>query len=490
MIDLSNNSFSENENQNPEPDQRFTFWTAQGKIIPGKLYEFFESCNIGLYFSGENEGKNQLPVVVQETGNLVSEVNETYLQQIAKSYIYDVAMPLQVLPILDSLHRNVRYFGKKNQYFLPILKLNFIRDTKSSAYLFFKNGIVEITADDIQIKPYGEIEGCVWEKNIVPRKFTPIPYSDLAENFNFLHFLQDITKVEDEGASQNRFNSLFSIIGYLCHRYKDPAKIKAIILMDASPSESGNGRTGKTLICLAIGHVRTSSKIEGKDFDHKRWFKYSSVGLGTNVLLFDDVKKNFDFENLYSLITTGMTVQRIGKDDVYLSFEDSPKIVLTTNYTIKGEGSSFRGRIFEFEISNTFNDEYRPIDKYGKRFFDDWDEDEWNQFYNLIAYAIQFHLKNEDLVESEQINLNRSKLITETNEDFYEFAKDNIVMGVKYDKNVLFNKFKKAYVDYGMLTQKTFTFWLKKLGVFLGAKIDESRSDSVRFIIFTENPRS
>lgn len=486
MIDVNNDSLSVSENQNQEPDKRLTFWNTQGKIIPGKLYEFFESLNIGLYKSENAVGENEYPTIVWVTGNLVSEINEFDLSQTARNYIDAVAEEHQVLPVLDSLHKNVRFFGKRNQYMLKELKLNFIRDTRSSSYLFFKNGIVEITADAIRLKSYENMDGCVWKKNIVDHEFTPLSYEELSANFDFFHFLQDITKVDDTEASENRFNSLFSVIGYLSHRYKDPTLTKAIILMDASPSESGNGGTGKTLVCIAIGYVRTMSTLDGKSFDQDRWFKYSSVRLGTNLILFDDVGKDFDFEKIYSLITTGLEVQRIGKDDIHFSYEDSPKVVLTTNYAIQGDGSSFKRRIYEFEISNTFNADYQPSDKYGKRFFEDWDEIEWNRFYNLITYAIQYYLQKGELVESTPINIKLSKLKSQTNDDFVEFAKANIILGVRYDKNGLFQTFKASYPDYASLTQKTFTFWLKKWGSFLGAKTEESHSDSFRYIVFTE----
>jgi hypothetical protein len=269
----------------------------------------------------------------------------------------------------------------------------------------------------------------------------------------------------------------------MCHRYKDNTNTKAIILMDAAPFGSANGRTGKTLICQAVGKIRNMSIIDGKSYDQRRWFRFSSVGLSTDLLLFDDIQKNFDFELLFPLMTTGLQIQRKYKDDVFIPFEDSPKVVITTNYAVIGEGSSFRGRTFEFEVSNTFNAEYQPTDKYGKRFFEGWDDKEWNNFYNLIAYAVKFYLW-KGLVESEPINLKISKLIHQTNEDFVDFCNTHVKANIRYDKRELVSKFWAEYPEYSGIGQRTFTFWLHKWGIFIGAKIEETRSNDLRYIRF------
>lgn len=485
MINNENTS-SEEMNYAQEGDSIFKFWKSDGTVIPSALYNFFDAQGFGLYYPENADEKSSSPVVVKVTGNRISEVTETFLLRIAKNHVLEVLEDGQSDSVIDSLHRSTGLFGKKNQNLLTKLDLKLITDTKDSAYLFFKNGVLEITTADIQLKQYEDFDGYVWQKNIIEHAFIPVTAESLTVNCQFLDFLHEVTKVGDVAESSNRFNSLISIIGYLSHRYKDPVKTKAIILMDAAPSGSPNGRTGKTLICLAVGKIRNLSILDGKSFDQRHWFKYSSVGLYTDILLFDDLQKNFEFEQLFPLVTTGLLVQKKYKDNFFIPYESSPKIVITTNYAIAGESSSFKGRTFEFEISNTFNSDYQPTDKYRKRFFDDWNESEWNEFYNLIANAIRFYLQN-GLVQSEPINMKLSKLIFQTNEDFVDFAKTKIEMGVRYDKRELYNRFIALFPEHRLLTQRTFTEWLRKWGRYLGADLAETHSNDIRTITFVVN---
>ena len=66
------------------------------------------------------------------------------------------------------------------------------------------------------------------------------------------------------------------------------------------------------------------------------WIKtlLSNVGLDTKVVAIEDVRKNVDFEGFYSIITEGITVEKKNKDELFIPYKDSPKILFTTNYTI------------------------------------------------------------------------------------------------------------------------------------------------------------
>lgn len=474
----------EDEVRSPQVSERIIFWTGDGNIVPSLLYRYFESTGIGLYYPEGTDVKNGNPVVVKVTGNLVNEVSETYLLQTAKNYVLELTEEEgKSDPIIDSIHGSTGLFGSKNQKLLGTIDLNFIKDTKEAAKLFFKNCVLEITANGINQRAYDDFDGHLWAKNIIQQEFSPVTFEELSGNCDFHHFLRDITIVADEQERENRFLSMFSIIGYLAHRYKDPTRTKAIILMDASPSGSPNGRTGKTLICQAVGKLRNMSTLDGKSYDQRRWFRFSGVNLSTDLLLFDDIQKNFDFEQLFPLMTTGMQIQRKYKDDVFIPFEQSPKVVITTNYAVIGEGSSFKARTFEFEVSNTFNADYQPTDKYGRRFFDEWEDRDWNYFYNLIAYAVKFYLR-QGLVASQPINLRLSKLIHQTNEDFVDFCRTNIQPDNRYDKRDLYIKYKHEFPEYGNLTQRVFTDWLKRWGTYVNARVEEGHSGDTRHITF------
>src|SRR5690606_37542738 len=134
------------------------------------------------------------------------------------------------------------------------------------------------------------------------------------------------------GQSKDRYNTFKSLIGYLLHSYKNSANNKAIILNDEKISDNPNGGSGKGLLTAAIGKMKKLSVIDGKNFDFGKSFPYQTVSTDTQVLSFDDARQNFKFEQLFSLITEGITLEYKAKDAIKLSIEDSPKIVISTNY--------------------------------------------------------------------------------------------------------------------------------------------------------------
>jgi hypothetical protein len=79
------------------------------------------------------------------------------------------------------------------------------------------------------------------------------------------------------------------------------------------------------------------------------------------VLAFDDVRKNFNFESLFSIITEGLTIEYKGRDAIKLPVKDSPKVLISTNYTIKADGGSFKRRMFEVELSSYFGTHHTPL---------------------------------------------------------------------------------------------------------------------------------
>lgn len=186
-------------------------------------------------------------------------------------------------------------------------------------------------------------------------------------------------------------------------------------------------------------------------------------------------------------MTTGLEVKKRYKDSVYIPYEKSPKIMITTNYAINGEGSSFKRRAFEFEVSHYYSDTLKPDEKYGHLFFEDWEQEEYDRFYALMFWCASLFQK-KGLIEAEPINIKRIKLINQTNEDFLEFAVDNLKINEKVDKARLHSKFIIAYPEYRSLNQRGFTDWLRKWGNYKGWTTKESHSDSIRYIEFAENP--
>ena len=108
--------------------------------------------------------------------------------------------------------------------------------------------------------------------------------------------------------------------------------------------------------------------IDGKAFNFEKSFPYQTVSTDTQLLCFDDVKKHFDFERLFSVVTEGLTLEKKNKDAIKIPFSKSPKIAITTNYAIKGKGSSFERRKWELEFKQFYTKDFTPFSRIWKAF--------------------------------------------------------------------------------------------------------------------------
>ena len=309
-----------------------------------------------------------------------------------------------------------KYFGEGLIECIKSTDIKFKRDDKEKAFIYFKEGFAELRKDSVlTFNPYEKLESPIWESSIIKRNFTPIKVKYKMPEFELL--LRNAM-----AGDEDRFLSICSAIGYLLHDYKNKSNAKAVILCDEKISEDPNGRTGKSLIGKAISLIKNIIRVDGKNFEFKPSFTFQLVSLDNKVIDFNDVKSNFDFERLFSVITDDMTIEYKNKQPFSIKFEESPKIMISTNYTIKGIGDSYKDRMFEIEFSDHYNTQHKPIDDFGHMLFDDWEEDEWNTFDNFMLECLQLYL-DEGIISFAPLNLSTRKLIDSTSSDLSTLQK-------------------------------------------------------------------
>ena len=175
---------------------------------------------------------------------------------------------------------------------------------------------------------------------------------------------------------------------------------------------------------------------------------------------------------------------------------DSPKILITTNYTIGGVGDSHEARKHEVELSSYFNSRHTPDMEFGHMLFSDWDGDEWSRFDNYMIQCVQFYLKN-GLIACPSKNLEIRKFIKETSSEFYEWVHDkndfdqpNIELNKKMAKTALYENFKTEHKDFEKwLKAKTFTKWLSLYADFKGYDMEEARDSTMRYVLFRDGEK-
>jgi hypothetical protein len=449
--------------------QTGVFWSGSGKDFKVSAFLFksyLEGMNFYKYYPA-NQTKSF--IFISKDGNFV---NTTFEPQIKDKVLQDMILRSEI-DVYDHLADNAKFFQPTYLNMLETATITTEKDTKDLAHIYYKNFALKVSKDKIEKVNYEDLDSFVWKDQIINREYIDADHHEsMFRSFIWFACGQDVDK----------YNTMKSVIGFMLHGFKTSANNKAIVFNDETISDNPNGRSGKTLIANAVGKLKKFSMIDGKSFDFGKSFAYQTVPVDTQVLVFDDIKKNFPLERLFSVITGGFTIEYKNQQAVTMSVEDSPKIILNTNYTLKTEGDSHKARVFEIEMSNYFNLNHTPFDEFKCMFFDDWNLQEWARFDRYMINCIQYYLTN-GLVESKTKNLAIRKLINETSQDFFEWIDNN---RIKKNERVLkedhFTAFKNEFEDTAVwLKRNTLTKWIKKYAETFGYKYSDGSSNSIKW---------
>jgi hypothetical protein len=424
------------------------FWevneTKSGKTITlqrHKLCEFLFNSGFHLFFYDKKS--NIFRLVYQKDG-FVQEATTEMIKKFVKNYIqslpakFDNITPNELLEIV--MKGSDAYFGNGFLEFMDARNIDLLKDDATTAYFPFKNGIVKVDANGSKLLSYGDVRHVVWQSQVID--------FDIDVDFDFAEDLCEFWKfmLMVSGNEQANVEYLMGLMGYLLHQYKDPSRPFAVILAEETEDEKKGGGTGKGILVKALSYMSNIERVDGKNFKLDKNFAFQRVGLDTKIIAIEDVRRNVDFEGFYSIITEGVTVEKKNKDELFIPYKDSPKILFTTNYTIPSTGDHAKRRQKVFEFSNAFSSKYTPIDHFGHKLFDDWDKDEWNRFYNLmfIAVAYYLHYGVKDIANGEK--LKRKHIRLNFGEEFLDWwdnhVKENI--GKWQPFKSLYNEFKIA----------------------------------------------
>jgi uncharacterized protein YuzE len=445
------------------------------RLSSSRFRNYLHNNNISKYYPSADSGY----LFIKKDTNFIKEFDEKRI----KDFVLNDLEERSEIDAFELCADNLKTFKPEYLGFLKTSEIEIQRDTKTESYLYYKNAAVKVTKNNIELIPYSDIKGLVWEKQVIDRNYVKGEKSE----GEFQKFLWLIS-----GKDVDRYYSFKSAIGYLIHGYQNQAKPKVVIFNDEMISDGvSNGGSGKTLINKAIGHLKNLSILDGKTFDPNKQFAFQTVSTDTQIVLFDDIKRDFKFENLFSVITGDFVIEKKGKDAIKIPFEESPKIAITTNYTVKGEGSSHYRRVFELEASSYFNDKNTPEDEFGHLLFNDWDTEEWENFDNFMIRCVKYYLEN-GLVEYNKVNLEIRKLIDDTNTDFLEFMDSKEWDGEKrYYKTELKDSFTEEYNDFKFkpwFTSNLFNKWVKRYCEVKGTILEEGKTNGQKYITLENVP--
>ena len=401
--------------------KKVEFWTVTDKkvsIEEHKLVNFIANNNFAKYAYKTNN--DTIYRYVKLDGHIVSFVTPTDITDFVYEYLKENA-PDEVCNIFV---KKIMHF-QSNPFLslIPTFNGKFVEDNRDKAFFFYTNCWVSVTDEGITSFSYSELEGYIWKTQIINRTYNFVPVD---RNFSFFRFIRLIANDDID-----RVNTIFTTIGYMLHRYKDPSLAKMIVLTDEGDADDDvftpRGRSGKSLLFeLALGKMRNLAKLDGKDFNFDRPFAFQTIDIDTNIVLIDDIKRNFKVESMFSKITNSLLVEKKGKTAYVIPFEQSPKFALTSNYPVYTDSVSAKSRIIIVELNNYFNEVRTPKSEFGEVFFTDWDTTKWNMFDTLILFCVQVYLK-EGITEYQRINHETKEFLAMYGEEFVNWIRDFIL---------------------------------------------------------------
>ncbi len=350
-----------------------------------------------------------------------------------------------------------------------------LKDNENISYKCYKQGILVVEKDkEFKFISYEKAPGFIWKNAIIDREFRLMSDKELMEG-DFFTFVTKITN------NENHFDSVCTALGYLLHGYKDQRKPIAILINDENIIDEGKpeGGSGKGLLVKAVSQIVEKAIYNGKNADFtKDKFAYQNVVETTRILFIDDVPRNFNFESLFSALTDDLPIEKKHQQAKVMPFEDSPKFVITTNYTINGNSSSYKRRRFDIFLNNYYSDEHTPTDDFGKEFFHGWSVNEWQLFDYFMMSCLRLFL-SLGLKRYDDKSWDLKMLKNETSSDFvelmdekynqrmfqYEYSSVRHDLVMKYGEKYYFlNK------DYKIIVQ-----WVSRYASFKGITLVKGR---------------
>lgn len=395
--------------------------------------------------------------------------------------------------VLEMLHRGgPQFLGPEKLSNLQIIEPNFEEPRRDVQLFYFKDKFWEISETGISEKEYSSITHQIWrdqQHDIAAQRTKPlidVTYNEEEDYYSYklssdghkcdyLQFLintsnftwrkeknnpDEVTPRELQENNTHLISKLCAL-GYMMMSAKDKSVSKAVVAMDGKQSEVGdsNGRSGKSLLGNLLEEVKPTVYINGKykDIEGDN-FLWDEVTVKTQVVFIDDVRTNFSLEFLFANITGNWAVNYKGGRRATFPFSRSPKIYLTTNHALNGEGSSYSDRQWQIAFSDFYNDNHKPIDDFGTLFFDDWDFEQWNLVWNLLAEAVQLYLRF-GVVEAPGERIAQRKMRQFMGENFLawaeEYFSDDDHLNDRIQRKALYDSFLEYSPDERKYTKPT-----------------------------------
>lgn len=479
------------------------------RIDYGLFLEFLQQNGFGLLCQDDQVR------IVRRINNIVSNTVEVRnlnltIKQFVLSYLARIKQKV-VREIL--LRQHGTFFSTAFLTALKPIDIAFYRDTRHACTLFFQNGFVEVRRNGdgvkVEFKSYADLTECIWESYVQPRTYCgvyhPTTLADDQQPSVFQRFFSLISteftgRDDSYEPGVSNLKAFQYTFGYLVHHDKDPANARAVVCVDNNAERGdANGRRGKSLFCEALKKLRKVSVEDGRTLKtDDNQFLFQTLDLDSQVLLVDDVKPNFDFAVFYNAISGDLALEKKRGQRLMMGFLNSPKIVMTTNYAMLGNGDSHIGRWYVLPFTNYFSAAYTPLHEFQQRFFVDWDDAEWHRFDDFAIACLTVYFEAAEPILANLHTYQESKLKAAIPAELLDYLETYLhALPYEVPKKTFFADFKALYPIYEKSTQNWFSTkvstYCKLRGVSLNAGAKDGRcwkteTDGAReeYFVFTK----
>lgn len=313
--------------------------------------------------------------VVHIRGFFIHKVTDRYFFDAMKRYIKEEDADMYI-EICDTYESFVQRSGPFSITRIQELDESLIiRDTPQTAYKFFANGYLLITAEKYTLNPYENIAGLIWAEAVQPRQF-----QSAEPGGKYLSFLQLACQYDEQVQYIQR------IIGYLAHDFKDETTAYIIVLTEQCEDPKEGGGSGKNIFTNLLSHTITVKSVPGTQTKYDESFMQSWDG--ERIFAVSDAPKKFDFSFLKELSSGTGLLKKLYKDETTIANGMMPKFIIQTNYSYEVQDGGLKRRIVPLEFTDFFTHKGGVDVHFGCHFPNGWDLDDWIGYDNTIAACI------------------------------------------------------------------------------------------------------
>ena len=367
------------------------------------LYRVAREMGFGLY-NGE---------LIRIEGNIITPSKRDDFYNALKNYIFEEEFDIYV----DICNAFEAFLQKSGEFTISRLDQvppeRIMRDGRHHAYKYFANGFKRISADGVTFHDYGEATGLIWGNKISPHQHEP----DAPSSTIFRDYLTNATRLTDY---------VKRCIGYLAHDFKSESSGYILVLTEMVPDPKEGGGSGKNIFGNMFAHTTTVKTVPGSavKFDDKFFASWN----GERIYFLADIPKRIDWPFLKEMATGTGYVNKKYKAEYSVDSADMPKLLLNTNDSYDDTDGGLRRRIKQVEFTDFYTRNGGVDTVHGKMFPEDFTEEDWAGYYEVIDECLIALFKAGGKIESialsdegwqKKFNMNYGELT-------YTFINDNI----------------------------------------------------------------